>query len=250
MACAPNATAEVFIQSGAADTGQRTAIGTVTTDASGQFNHTVSSSGLAIGPHSIIVECGAEQGEALVFSVNVIAAESSPFWMQPIFMGAVLVVALAAIALVLLRNKGDKEEEAEEPLVAPAPAAPRVSEDADDGAEYWVWDHLSEAGPRKRVACLTELGFYLHEIEGDDFPALLETVQNVGPDQALATAAFRFPVAEIREAARRGNLLRIILQNGQAQVIDLGGEAEDVFAMLRRRLGDNVCTEISVPANA
>lgn len=249
--CAPGAEGSVAVRSDADPTDPGTVVATFVADETGHFETALPSSfRLEPGAYAIVVECGAQGGD-LVYPVTVVAAET-PVWQQPMVLGAVAaVVALGALLLLVNRRRKAGSDfgaamAAEAQITEPMAFLPAsVAEDHDDGAEYWVWDVVTEAGSRKRIACLTEQCFHLHELGEHEFAAMLHDVQQVGPDAALARSFFRAPVADISDVARRDSLLRIVTTSGRQQVIDLGSASPDVFAMLRRRLGDGVCREIS-----
>ena len=91
----------------------------------------------------------------------------------------------------------------------------------------------------KRLACLSEAGFYLHEVVLEDFNPLLDRLAAMGPEQALGHAFFSVGVDEIDEVHYRGSQVRVTFhRDGERQfrVIDLGTEAQDVVDLLSRRV--------------
>lgn len=250
--CAPGAEGAVAVRDASAVATAGTPIATFVADATGHFEVTLPDT-FRPGPgeYSIVVTCGAQKGD-LVYPVTVVAAGDTPVWQQPMVLAAIGAVLVLGVLLVTTRRKRAGSElgaamAAEAQITEPMSfaTAPSPTEEDDDGAEYWVWDVVTEAGSRKRLSCLTEQCFHLHELGEEEFAGLLQMVQEIGPDAALARSFFRTPVADIADVARRDHLLRIVIKSGREQVIDLGSASPDVFAMLRRRLGDAVCREIS-----
>jgi hypothetical protein len=109
----------------------------------------------------------------------------------------------------------------------------------DDGADYWFWEAATSAGPRRRVACMTETTFHLHEVSVDAFQPMLDRLVEVGPDAALAQAFVRIPVAAVDRVVREGTVLHIEGRSAtgpRRQTIDLADGADGVVEMLARRL--------------
>ena len=135
------------------------------------------------------------------------------------------------------------------PVAQPSPDAAAASvtqghddhEDGgiDDGADYWFWEAATSAGPRRRVACMTETTFHLHEVSVDAFQPMLDRLVEVGPDAALAQAFVRVPVAMVDRVVREGTVLHIEGRSAtgpRRQTIDLADGADGVVEMLARRL--------------
>lgn len=132
-------------------------------------------------------------------------------------------------------------------LAPPAPVAGQDGPDADrdddggidDGADYWFWEAATSAGPRRRVACMTETTFHLHEVSVDAFQPMLDRLVEVGPDAALAQAFVRIPVAAVDRVVREGTVVHIEGRSASGprrQTIDLADGADGVVDMLARRL--------------
>jgi hypothetical protein len=109
----------------------------------------------------------------------------------------------------------------------------------DDGADYWFWEAATSAGPRRRVACMTEATFHLHEVSVEEFQPMLDRLVEVGPDAALARAFVRIPVAAVDRVVREGTVVHIEGRGADGprrQTIDLADGADGVIDMLARRL--------------
>ena len=109
----------------------------------------------------------------------------------------------------------------------------------DDGADYWFWEAATSAGPRRRVACMTETTFHLHEVSVEAFQPMLDRLVDVGPDEALAQAFVRIPVAAVDRVVREGTVVHIEGRGAggpRRQTIDLADGADGVVEMLARRL--------------
>jgi len=139
--------------------------------------------------------------------------------------------------------------------VAPQGPIPQLSPDAaasapqahdghddggiDDGADYWFWEAATSVGPRRRIACMTETTFHLHEVSVDEFQPMLGRLVEVGPDQALVRAFIRIPVAAIDRVVREGTVVHIEGRSAtglRRQTIDLADGVDGVVEMLVRRL--------------
>ncbi|MFN3218210.1 MAG: hypothetical protein ACE367_17080 [Acidimicrobiales bacterium] len=127
------------------------------------------------------------------------------------------------------------------PVPAQAAAADADHDDGgiDDGADYWFWEAATSAGPRRRVACMTETTFHLHEVSVEAFQPMLDRLVEVGPDEALAQAFVRIPVAAVDRVVREGTVVHIEGRSANGprrQTIDLADGADGVVEMLARRL--------------
>ncbi len=128
-----------------------------------------------------------------------------------------------------------------DPMVPITNDAPAEHEDGgiDDGADYWFWEAATSAGPRRRVACMTETTFHLHEVSVEEFQPMLDRLVEVGPDIALAQAFVRIPVPAIDRVVREGSVVHIEGRSASGprrQTIDLADGADGVVEMLARRL--------------
>lgn len=196
---------------------------------------------MPLGPATVTAECGLA-GAVLVYDVVVVEASSTDLLGYAPYL-AVGVAAVAAVIVVVRARSGREGDDSTGDAEAAAPVAVAVEEEGaaerDDDAEYWYWDNATERGPVKRIACLSETAFFLHEVPADSFGKLVENLASYGPDRALANAFFRVPVADIDEVHHRGTQLRVIFrgeQEKQAQVIDLGTEVTGVVDLLSRRV--------------
>jgi len=239
--CEPNADVTV---SYASPTREPTTVGATVSDGSGHFSTEVTlPAGTALGPGTVLVDCGIGES-VLLYDVTVVAATSTDLLgYAPYAIGGVLVV-LGVI--VVLGRRGDRTEDGEsqtEPVEDPlAPAfgvAVEVPEDDDDDPDYWFWDATTERGPVKRLACLTDTRFFLHEVPAEAFSSLLEHLAAVGPDIALQRAFFSVDVADIDEIRHRGTQIRVSHRTADgfvARTIDLATEVDGVIGLLSRRV--------------
>lgn len=240
--CAANADVRVaFVGS---DGVERT-VGSTITDSTGHFTFEGRLSDSApLGLGEITADCGLEQS-VLAFDVNVVAGEGGSITdYVPHALGAIAVISL--VGFVLSRRAGETSEESpgqEDQLGTSAGpdfhALADASQDHDDDPEYWIWDETTQRGAVKRMACLSEVGFYLHEVPVDEFPALLEQLAADGPDRVLSRAFFAVPMAAVDEVHHRGSQLRLVYHEGGqrlARVIDLGSEVQGVVDLLSRRV--------------
>ncbi len=232
--CAPNGDVAI---SYASPTREPTQIGSSVSDATGHFSTEVQlPSGAALGPGTVLVDCGIGES-VLLYDVSVVAAVSTDLLSYaPYVIGAMLVVL--GILVVISRRGGSSDPEPDVDEVAPVPVVD-VPEDQEDDPDYWFWDATTERGPVKRLACLTDTTFFLHEQPADQFPALLEQLAEVGPDVALGGAFFRVAVADIDEIRHRGTEIRISHRTSEgfvARTIDLATEVEGVISLLSRRV--------------
>lgn len=219
-------------------------LGATIADGAGHFEFEAAIPGSApLGRGEITATCGLD-GQLLVFDLEIVAATDAGLSRYVphalVGLGVVVVVGL----LVARRNRADSDE-ADDDGSGTKPAGPSLAEladasaDADDDPDYWFWDTVTERGNVKRLACLSNNGFYLHEVPVTDFTQLLEQLAELGPDAALAGSFFHVPVAAIDEIHRRGSQLRVVHhRDGEraARVIDLGSEVDGVVDLLSRRV--------------
>ena len=251
--CAPNSDVNVFF--GLPEDGANR-IGVTVSDANGHYSLPLTlPSSAPLGPGVITVDCGIE-GSVLVYDLVVVEPEAfSVTDYAPIgaaVVGAIVVIGL--IAVVAKRRSGAPDHE-EEPVVeeAPAPASfgLPVPDDEDDDPEYWFWDADTDRGPAKRLACLTDTAFYLHEVPAASFTPLLEKLAALDPDEALERAFFRVAVDDIDEVRHHRTEIRISYRtpNGfVAKTIDLATEVDEVVNFLSRRV-PVIAEDVAVPAS-
>ncbi len=236
--CAPNADVNVFF--GLPEEGA-TRIGVTVSDETGHFSLPVTLPSTApLGAGVVTVECGMT-GSVLVYDLFVIEAEEFDVMEYAPIAGAVLggiaVVGLLALLVKQRRERAPKVAEPE-PEAAPKVALP-VPDDEDDDPEYWFWDAETDRGPAKRLACLTDTDFYLHEVPADSFSALLETLAAMGPDAALSRAFFKVAILDIDEVQHHGTEIRVSYRTETgfvAKTIDLATELDEVIGFLSRRV--------------
>ncbi len=202
------------------------------------------------GDATVVVDCGMTDS-VLSYDVVVVAASGTDYLSYAPFVGAGT-VALALVGWFISRSAKSEDEEvisngvdpdAPEAGFAVAPPAGAESNDGqdvyEDDSEYWFWDNMTDRGPVKRIACLSNEGFYLHEVPEDGFARLVEQLAQHGPEVTLAAAFFAVPVDTIDEVHHRGTQLRVsYYRDGEkvAQVIDLGTEVTGVVDLLSRRV--------------
>lgn len=237
--CAPNTEVDVFF--GLPEDGAER-IGATLSDANGHYSLPLTLPADApLGAGVITVDCGID-GSVLVYDLVVV--EPAAFAVTdyaPIGAAALGAIVVIGLIVVVKRRSGgsdDVEEGADdEPVVAPFDL--EVPEDRDDDPEYWFWDAETDRGLAKRLACLTDTTFYLHEVPAGSFTALLERLAAVGPDVALERAFFRVAVADIDEVRHHRSEIRISYRTPEgfvAKTIDLASEVEGVVNFLSRRV--------------
>jgi hypothetical protein len=236
--CAPNADVVVFYNELGAEPRQ---IGASLTDPVGHFSVDVTMPlSATLGAGSITVECGIEGGVLLYDVVIVDVASSDLFAYAPHVAGVIGVLALA----VLLRARSPRHRQSDDSPADDQPPAPVEAtvasglEEEDDN-EYWFWDTTTEQGPVKRLACLTEYDFYLHEVPADAFSPLLELLATVGPEAALTSAFFSVAIADIDEIRYRRTEMQVTYRSGEefvTRTIDLATEVDGVMDLLSRRV--------------
>lgn len=117
--------------------------------------------------------------------------------------------------------------------------------------DYWIWDVHTERGPAKRLACLSEDAFFLHEVPEAAFNALLELLAAVGPDEALGSAFMRVALDDINEVRTRGTMVRVTYRGPDGPVVrtlDLANGSQGVIDLLSTRvpvIADNPQAAIS-----
>lgn len=251
--CAPNSDVNVFF--GLPEDGANR-IGVTVSDANGHYSLPLTlPSSAPLGPGVITVDCGIE-GSVLVYDLVVIEPEAfSVTDYAPIGaagLGAIVVIGL--IAVVAKRRSGapaEKEAEVAEEAPAPASFGLPVPDDEDDDPEYWFWDAETDRGPAKRLACLTDTAFYLHEVPAASFTPLLEKLAALGPDEALERAFFRVAVDDIDEVRHHRTEIRISYRTPSgfvAKTIDLATEVDEVVNFLSRRV-PVIAEDLAVPAS-
>ena len=206
---------------------------------------------MPLGAATVTAECGLA-GAVLVYDVVVVEASSTDLLGYAPYVAIGVAAVAVVVAVVRSRSRRNGDDSAED-ADAEAPPVAEVEEgalaDHDDDAEYWYWDNATERGPVKRIACLNETAFFLHEVPADKFGKLVENLATYGPDRALANAFFRVPVGDIDEVHHRGTQLRLTFRGAeekQAQVIDLGTEVTGVVDLLSRRV--HVVADAPVPS--
>ncbi len=268
--CAPNSDVVVSYLAPGAEL-QR--IGGAVSDGRGHFATTVTVPPSAVlGAGTITVDCDVDGG-VLVYDIAVVEP-SSTSELPSIPVPALALGAVALLAVVGLVMARTRRSEAHPGEVAPiaAPPAPDATVVADDGAadraadvpelepvpasaeheddpEYWFWAAETERGPVKRLACLTDQHFFLHEIPADRFNDLLEALASRGPEQVLSRAFFRVAVADIDEVRHRRTEIRLAHRTDdgpKTQTIDLATEVDEVIDLLSRRVP--VIAETPTPA--
>lgn len=221
----------------------------------------------ALGPAVLSVDCGIPDS-LLVYRVQLV--ESTP--VNFVSYAAYVLVAAAVGLLILLAVRVRRQARetapahaADLPAVpptrtapAPLPVQPEVApaeppSDAasdDDDAEYWIWDNETQAGPVKRLACLSRTTLYLHEVALADLSELLDQLASVGPEIALATAFVVVPIADVAQVRHHGTHLRITYRSGGetlSRTIDLGTEVEGVVDLLSQRVP--VLADAAIPVS-
>ena len=250
--CAPNSDVNVFF--GLPEDGANR-IGVTVSDENGHYSLPLTLPNSApLGAGVITVDCGIE-GSVLVYDLVVVEPEAFEITdYAPI--GAAAVGALAVIgliALVVKRRSGSSAEPDDEQVVeepAPASFGLPVPDDEDADPEYWFWDADTDRGPAKRLACLTDTAFYLHEVPAASFTALLEKLAALGPDDALDRAFFRVAVDDIDEVRHHRTEIRISYRTPSgfvAKTIDLATEVDEVVNFLSRRV-PVIAEDVAVPA--
>lgn len=218
-------------------------VGSGVSDPAGHFEvDVVIPDDMPAGPATISADCGID-GAALAYQVEVTAASSSTSLLPWLVLG-VAVVALVGLVGVLARRAGSKstnrKTDETAPAVEPDPAPQAATEEAeDDGAEYWFWETRTAAGPMRRLACLTDKAFHLHEVRVDDFQPLLDRLVADGPDEALSSAFVRIPIDRIDGVRYAGSVIHVdhLTDNGPAtRTVDLGSEITGVLDLLSRRV--------------
>ncbi len=242
--CAPNTDVKIYFSTPASELRQ---IGSAISDGTGNFSTEVSlPDDVALGTGTVTVECDITDA-VLLYDIEVVEASSSDLMSYaPYALGA---IALIALVLVVLSRRDDKEDDPAD-FQAKPDADDTESEDAamvavadedepDDGPEYWFWDANTERGPAKRLACLTETTFYLHEVPAHAFAGLLDRLAANGPDDTLNKAFFKVAVADIDEIRHRGTEMRVTFRgpNGfVSRTIDLATEVDGVIGLLSRQV--------------
>ncbi|MEM7285372.1 MAG: hypothetical protein AAF480_03395 [Actinomycetota bacterium] len=238
--CAPNSDVNVFF--GLPEEGANR-IGVTVSDEFGHYSLPLTLPGSApLGAGVITVDCGIE-GSVLVYDVVVVEPETFEV-MDYAPIGAAVLGAIAVIGMLMLvvKRRSSKPAEEVEPVEEPpAPAAfgLPVPDDKDDDPEYWFWDADTDRGPAKRLACLTDTAFYLHEVPAAAFTSLLEKLAALGPDDALERAFFRVAVDDIDEVRHHRTEIRISHRTPSgfvAKTIDLATEVDEVVNFLSRRV--------------
>ncbi len=273
--CAPNTDVLVsFVAPGASPV----RVGGAVSDLDGHFASSVTiPTDAPLGAATIVVDCDVVDG-VLVYDVSVVEATSSsliptvPSSAVAIGLGALAVVVLGALVLGRLKRRADAPPTlvAAEPTPTADAAGESASGDADpvpasadaqdeagaseehqeDEPEYWFWGAETERGPVKRLACLTDHHFFLHEVPADRFSELLEVLSVNGPERALSDAFFRVAVADIDEIRHRRTEIRVVHHTGDgvvAQTIDLATEVDGVVDLLSRRVP--VIADTAAPAS-
>ncbi len=249
--CAPNVDVNVFF--GLPEEGANR-IGVTVSDDNGHFSIPLTLPGSApLGAGVVTVECGIE-GSVLVYDVVVTEPETFEV-MDYAPVGAAALGALAVVGLlvaVVKRRSGSSTDAGDdvEARVEPADFGLPVPDDEDDDPEYWFWDADTDRGPAKRLACLTDTTFFLHEVPAASFSPLLEKLAAMGPDAALERAFFRVAVDDIDEVRHHRTEIRISYRTPHgfvAKTIDLATEVGEVVNFLSRRVP--VIAEGPVPSH-
>lgn len=261
--CRPNTDVALFFEgAGVAEV----RVGSAVSDAAGSFQASVivpaeASPGTAV----ILADCGLDSA-VLAYDIEVVGAGFSlGSLVAPVLVGLAVIAIVGLVALLRRRRhsgddagpaEGDTVEAVPAPSIdeavampaaaaAPAPAQQTTTPDdhddggLDDGADYWFWEAATSAGPRRRVACMTETTFHLHEVSVEAFQPMLDRLVEVGPDEALAQAFVRIPVAAVDRVVREGTVVHVEGRgaNGpRRQTIDLADGADGVVDMLARRI--------------
>lgn len=251
--CAPNAQVELeFSQVGTV------ALGSTIADAMGHFEFDATLPAEAtLGVAQVRAACGLED-VILVFDVVVVEASAdgilglSPLLLA-ILAGAVLLVAAAgwrvrAADATAQAEEAAQAEEGAEPEPSDAVAQIVGASETEHEPDYWFWDAVTERGKVRRVACLSELGFYLHEAPEEGFGTLLEVLAEHGPDAVFASSFVAIEIDAIDKVHRRGTQLRFVYtSNGElvARIVDLGGETDGVVDLLSRRVAVIAADELA-----
>ena len=251
--CAPNSDVNVFF--GLPEEGANR-IGVTVSDETGHYSLPLTlPTSAPLGPGVITVDCGIE-GSVLVYDLVVIEPETFEIMdYAPIgaaALGAVVVIGL--IVAVVKRRSTDEPAEVAEGTGDQAPTLAAfglpLPDDEDDDPEYWFWDADTDRGPAKRLACLSDTAFYLHEVPAASFTSLLEKLAALGPDEALERAFFRVAVDDIDEVRHHRTEIRISYRTPTgfvAKTIDLATEVDEVVNFLSRRV-PVIAEEAAVPA--
>ena len=251
--CAPNSDVNVFF--GLPEEGANR-IGVTVSDENGHYSLPLTlPTSAPLGPGVITVDCGIE-GSVLVYDLVVIEPETFEIMdYAPIgaaALGAVVVIGL--IVAVVKRRSTDEPAEVAEGTGDQAPTLAAfglpLPDDEDDDPEYWFWDADTDRGPAKRLACLSDTAFYLHEVPAASFTSLLEKLAALGPDEALERAFFRVAVDDIDEVRHHRTEIRISYRTPTgfvAKTIDLATEVDEVVNFLSRRV-PVIAEDVAVPA--
>ena len=251
--CAPNSDVNVFF--GLREEGANR-IGVTVSDENGHYSLPLTlPTSAPLGPGVITVDCGIE-GSVLVYDLVVIEPETFEIMdYAPIgaaALGAVVVIGL--IVAVVKRRSTDEPAEVAEETGDQAPTLAAfglpLPDDEDDDPEYWFWDADTDRGPAKRLACLSDTAFYLHEVPAASFTSLLEKLAALGPDEALERAFFRVAVDDIDEVRHHRTEIRISYRTPTgfvAKTIDLATEVDEVVNFLSRRV-PVIAEDVAVPA--
>ena len=251
--CAPNSDVNVFF--GLPEEGANR-IGVTVSDENGHYSLPLTlPTSAPLGPGVITVDCGIE-GSVLVYDLVVIEPETFEIMdYAPIgaaALGAVVVIGL--IVAVVKRRSTDEPAEVAEETGDQAPTLAAfclpLPDDEDDDPEYWFWDADTDRGPAKRLACLSDTAFYLHEVPAASFTSLLEKLAALGPDEALERAFFRVAVDDIDEVRHHRTEIRISYRTPTgfvAKTIDLATEVDEVVNFLSRRV-PVIAEDVAVPA--
>ena len=242
--CSPNADVVVFYNEPGT---QPRRIGASLSDPSGHFSADVAMPlNAATGPGEVSVECGINGG-VLFYDVTVVEPRPRDLSVYVPYGTGIAGALVLLVAVGVWRGRRNQRDEPHVRDAAPAPAelplAPALEDDADDADdddnEYWFWDAVTEHGPVKRLACLTDEHFYLHEVPARAFSPLLELLATVGPTAALQSAFFRVAISDIDEIRYRGTEMQVTHRSDDGFVtrtIDLATEVDGVVDLLSRHV--------------
>lgn len=245
--CAPSTDVAVFLGQAGEEL-----IGVGITDTFGHFSLDVSvPAATPLGEAIISVECGMEEN-VLVYDVLIVESTSVDLLSYAPYLAGVLAAVLiigSVIGSMKRRSAGAGESRTAVEVTSPTASVP-VPDDEEDDPDYSFWDVETERGTMKRLACLTDEVFYLHEIDAESFNALLEKLAVMGPDDVLRTAFLRIDIADIDEVRHRGTSIRIRYRTETGMVsktMDLSDGAREIVGFLSTRVP--VIADDEVPAD-
>ncbi|MGI9624311.1 MAG: hypothetical protein ACR2PK_15870 [Acidimicrobiales bacterium] len=248
--CAPSADVVVYLgQVG----DQRIGVGV--TDSFGHFELDITvPASTPLGEAILTVEC-AMVNNVLVYDVLIVESTAVDLLSYAPYVAAALAgILIVGSVIGAARRRAARRSETKVEVEATSPAfSLEVPEDKEGDPDYWFWDAETERGSAKRLACLTDRVFYLHEIPESSFNALLEKLAAMGPEDALRSAFLTIPIDDIDEVHHRGTSIRIRYRTESGLVsktIDLGDGAKEVLGFLSSRVPVVADNESPTPVEA